>query len=241
MQNKFFCVSVSALLTAGILSASIAAPAYAKAGNGGGNNSGSSNTSNGGGNNSGSSNTSNGGGNSTNNTPIACSNSNITFGTLAATDCEDPFSGNDTGAGNPLETRLDNGLFSSFVGSNVDWKLLGKSDDANPKFITATNTANGTLTLSNDFSWLGKTFVISLKASNSYSAYLFQNFQGTTLQAMYDTIGVSQNNKGEAQGLSHASIFIANSQQTPPRLPEPASLLGLGLIATGILTVRRQR
>lgn len=227
MKNKFFCISVSALLAAGIVSASIAAPAYAKGSNDNGKNTSSNN----------------GGNNSTTNTPIACSTTDIKFGgTLAATDCKGPYSGNDTGAGDPLETLLDDGLFSSFVDPDVDWSLLGKSDDTTPKFITASNTANGKLTLSNDYSWLGKTFVISLKSSNSYSAYLFQNFQGTTLEAMYNTIGVSQNNKGEAQGLSHASVFIANSPQTPPpRLPEPASLLGLGLIATGILTVRRQR
>jgi hypothetical protein len=166
----------------------------------------------------------------------------IQFGSLVATACKGPFSGNDTGAGDPLQTKLNDDLFDS-VDPDASWSLLGKSDDTNPTFITATDTAEGTLTLGGDLSfWLGKTFVISLKAANSYSAYLFQNFQGNTLQAAYNTIGVSQNGQGNAQGLSHASIFIANLPQTPPpRLPEPASLLGLGLIATGILTVRRQR
>ncbi|MBD2347049.1 PEP-CTERM sorting domain-containing protein [Anabaena subtropica] len=175
---------------------------------------------------------------------VSCSVGNITFGGISATACQGPFSGNDTGSGNPLETQLDGGLFSSVVGSNVDWSLLGKSDDPNQSLITAGSSSNGTLTLGGQLSdWLGKTFVISLKASNSYSAYLFQNFQGTSLQAIYNTIGVSQNGQGKAQGLSHASLFVANLPQTPPptSVPEPASLIGLGLVATGMFKIRRHR
>jgi hypothetical protein len=214
MKLKLSSVSASALLLAGIAATSIAAPAYAQ-----------------------------GGGNKTSDSSVTCNLTDIKFGTLGATACEGAFSGNDTGAGDPLETKLDGGLFSDIVGTGVDWSLLGKSDDTIPKFITATNTSSGSLTLANDFSWIGKTFVISLKAANNYSAYLFENFQGTTLQAAYNTIGVSQNGQGNAQGLSHASVFLANLPQTPPptSVPEPASLLGLGFIATGMLTVRRQR
>jgi hypothetical protein len=214
MKRKLSYISASVLLVTGIASASMAAPAYAK-----------------------------GNGQNTSDTSVVCNITDIKFGSLTATACEGAFSGNDTGAGKPLETLLDGGLFSDFVGTGVDWSLLGKSDDTNPEFITAANTANGTLTIANDFSWLGKTFVISLKASNSYSAYLFQNFQSANLQAIYNTIGVSQNGQGNAQGLSHASVFLANLPQTPPptSVPEPASLVGLGLIVTGMLKIRHQR
>jgi hypothetical protein len=157
-----------------------------------------------------------------------CSVNNVLFQNKTATACAGSFSGNDTGAGNPLLTQLNGGLFN--VGSSVTWSLAGKSDDGSQSGldITAANGANkGTWSLSQSFSSNApsglSTFAISLKASTHYSTYLFQNFDlSKGLTGVFDTIGVSLAGNGKSgKGLSHASLFIAN-YSTPTPAPTPA-------------------
>lgn len=172
---------------------------------------------------------------------VSCSTSNISLGGIDATACAGAFSGNDTGAGNPLETLLDDGLFASSVGT-ADWTLLAKSDEPNTLFTADNGSTTGNWSLSQALS--SNTFVVSLKASNSYSAYLFKDYdfsQGLT--GIFNTIGVSVNNRGNAQALSHASLFVSNiiSNPNPQPVPEPATLLGLGLVASGIVISRRRQ
>lgn len=172
-----------------------------------------------------------------------CNINNITLGTgnVLATACAGAFNGNDTGSGAPLETKLDNGLFASYVGAG-DWSLVGKSDSND---FTAGSASNGNFDLTNIASDLmSGPFVISLKASTKYSAYLFKNYDFVTngWAGLYNTIGVSTNNRGIAQGLSHASVFKLNVVQQPPqvKIPEPATMMGLGVVASAMLIRRRK-
>ncbi|MBD2362492.1 PEP-CTERM sorting domain-containing protein [Anabaena minutissima FACHB-250] len=174
---------------------------------------------------------------------VLCSTTNISLGGVEATACDGATAGNDTGSGN-LETRLDNGLFSDLVGSGVDWTELGKSDNLSNLFIEAANgSTTGSWSLKQALS--SNTFVVSLKASNSYSAYLFKDYdfsQGLT--GIFNTIGVSVNGQGRAQALSHASLFVSDitfGDPDPQSVPEPATLLGLGLAASGMLISRRRQ
>jgi hypothetical protein len=173
---------------------------------------------------------------------LTCNLTDVSIGGINATDCQGPLSGNDTGAGNPLLTALNQGLFD--VGSNVTWDLVGKSDsNQNNNFgFQAQNGSNiGSWSLGEELGSGLNTFVISLKSSTSYSAYLFQDidFSQTGLEGIFNTIGVSLAGNGkQGKDLSHASIFKATYvtiPETPKRVPEPATVIALGFCAMGAL------
>ncbi|MBD2560035.1 MULTISPECIES: PEP-CTERM sorting domain-containing protein [Nostoc] len=213
MKNNFSFISASVLLVSGIACASIAAPVYAAPRGG-------------------------------QTSSAICSLADISLGGVSATACDGPNAGNDTGAQGTLLPELNNGLFSSFVGTGVQWTLAGKSDEPNPFAITAANDFNsGTWGLGTALS--SNTFVVSLKTSTAYTAYLFKDYdfsQGLT--GVFNTIGVALDGSGKAgKDLSHASLFVSNIGKNPPptSVPEPASLLGLGLVASGMVMVRRRR
>ncbi|MBD0386683.1 MAG: PEP-CTERM sorting domain-containing protein [Nostoc sp. C3-bin3] len=173
-----------------------------------------------------------------------CSLSDISLGGVFATACDGPIAGNDTGDKGSLLPNLNNGLFSSFVGTGVEWSLAGKSDDQKPFAITAANDfSSGTWGLGAALS--SNTFVVSLKASDAYTAYLFKDYDFSKgLTGVFNTIGVALDGSGKAgKDLSHASLFVSNIGKNPPptSVPEPASLLGLGLVASGMVMVRRRR
>jgi hypothetical protein len=174
---------------------------------------------------------------------VMCNASNISLGRTAATDCEGPFEGNDTGDKGTLLDDLNNGLFKSSVGSNVTWTLAGKSDESN-LFIQADKNSNiGNWSLKQPLS--SGTFVISLKSSTAYSAYLFKDidFSKTGLEGIFNTIGVALDGSGKAgKALSHASLFVANVPSGPStKVPEPSALMGLGLVLGGMVVARRRK
>ena len=87
-------------------------------------------------------------------------------------------------------------------------------------------------------------FVISLKAGDAFSLYEFDGsaVAGGISSINFDTLGVGFITNGGpkfGQDLSHADLY--GGPNTPPAVPEPASLglLGLGLAGLGL--ARRKR
>ena len=150
-----------------------------------------------------------------------CKTSDAKIGSIIATACKGPMEGNDTGSDAPLLTSLNKGLFSDFVSSSYTWAMAGKSDESDSFGFEADNGASAG-------SWLlnkalpSSTFVLSLKTSTAYSAYLFTNvdFSVTGLKGVFDTIGVALDGSGKAgKALSHASLFYVTNQTPPPPPP----------------------
>lgn len=238
MKTTLSKIIGSTILATGVAVSLMAAPAQAGDIKGGGS------SSTGGG----------GGGNDTGGTLSKCSTSDISLGgslgtLVKATDCDGASSGNDTGSGNPLLTRLQkDGLFAENFTKNqtVTWSDGGKSEEGqtglfgfNAKYDFS--EGNWGFTTKPTFN----TFVVSLKSNDFYSAYLFKDYDWTKgLTGVFNTIGVSTNKQGKAQALSHASLFAANvTTVTPPpvEVPEPATLVGLGLAFGGMLASRRRQ
>jgi len=234
MKNTLFKIIGSTILATGVAVSLMAAPAQAdvKLGNGSG-----------GGGGAGS------GGNDTGGTLSKCSTSDISLGGILgdlvdATACKGAFEGNDTGAQGTLLGKLDAGLFASEFTKNeqVSWSLLAKSDETNNVFNAKNDFNTGDWSFKKPLST--DTFVLSLKSSTAYSAYLFKDYDWTKgLTGIFNTIGVSTN-KGKGQALSHASLFAANvtTVNSPSvEVPEPATLVGLGLAFGGMLASRRRQ
>ncbi len=159
----------------------------------------------------------------------------VTAGGNGYTSCAGSFSGNDTGAGSPLLTALMNGLFDGYSSAEGVWSLFGKSDDQSGN-VVAGSAASGSWSIGGGQSLTGP-FVVSLKGSTFYSAYLFDGDFGDVTGGNFNTLGVAQKSRGGSPGLSHASIFVftPNTPSTPPAtaVPEPFTILGT-MTAAGI-------
>jgi hypothetical protein len=130
--------------------------------------------------------------------------------------------------------------FASFVGAGADFTLVGKSDDANsgPFVANAENATTGTLTFDTPITGM---FVIGLKASDSFSFYLFDGGMSGLTSIDFSTAGVSLNGQGMAQGLSHAALFVLENGPVPG-IPEPQTYaLLLGGLAAMAMVARRRR
>ncbi len=153
--------------------------------------------------------------------------SDVTAGGVEAAQVYGSVQGNDTGASSTFLDDLNGGLFGGYT-----WQLADKSDSASliPGItlnMTGQNQTSGSWSIAGlDNS---SPFVISLKAGNNYSAYFFD--AGSALNGLWNTIGTSVNGGGNAQAISHISLFVASNQfSVEPKaqeVPEPGTLLGL--------------
>lgn len=161
---------------------------------------------------------------------LDCSAGTVTaIGLGASSSCIGSFTGNDAqgdGSG-ALFDQLSTGVFDGIT----DWAFVGKSD-AGAFDVSSGNSG----TWSVDTALTGP-FVLSLKASNSWSAYFFDGSSDpfSVLGGTWSTAGVSVNGNGKAQDLSHATIYraVVKTPEEPTSVPEPSATAALGLVAIG--------
>ena len=163
-----------------------------------------------------------------------CNVADVTAGPVLAnaSACKN-FTGNDTG----FEALINN----AFGLTGNTWNLLGKSDQSDDP-VANINTSGSVQ--SGNWSLIAPTsvnspFVVTLKAGDFFSAYLFQGLANIT-SGTFNVAGVTTTNKkdaGKHADLSHLSVFTskATAIPTPALLP---GLIGLGL---GVLRKRQQQ
>lgn len=106
----------------------------------------------------------------------------------------------------------------------------------------ATNNAVGELEISSgmwDFSSLAASisnpFVLTIKSSNEFAAYLFN--AATLGTGTFTTAGLEPNQNGRDQNISHYSIYTSNISQ----VPVPAALWLFAPALIGLLGLRRRQ
>ena len=158
-----------------------------------------------------------------------CIAGEVVAGGIGFTACRGSFLGNDAQRhGEPLLSQLNSGLFADTVGQST-WTYYGKSDAG---IFMADKSAQGLWTL-RPGEVLNSPFVLSLKASRNFSAYLFTEVNQVT-GGEFTTAGVATNKRGIPQDLSHASIYVTDDDRPVHPVPfEPVSTLGL-LAFTGM-------
>jgi hypothetical protein len=237
MKSKFVQVLFSALLTTGLVYTSLAAPAFAKGGggpnNGGPNNGG---PNNGGPNNGG---PNNGGGSSS----VLCNAGGVTAGATGFFSCAGPIAGNNRGPANSnLLNTLNNGTLSAlgtqyfgtgsqaFDFTQYDWFDSTVSLGLDPSGSAGTS-GNWSINQA-----INGPFAIAVKGGPDYSVYFFDSISQIT-GGGWDTLGITKGNGEAGPGLSHLDIYTTSQVS----VPEPATIIGLGVVAAGMAAARRRR
>ena len=157
-----------------------------------------------------------------------CNVADVTAGPVLAnaSACKN-FTGNDTG----FEALINN----AFGLTGNTWNLLGKSDQSGDPVVAPNGVQSGNWSLLSPTS-VNSPFVVTVKASTFFSAYLFQGLTGVT-SGTFNVAGVTTGNNGQHANLSHLSVFTSE----PTAIPTPALLPGLIGLGLGVLRKRRQQ
>jgi hypothetical protein len=146
-----------------------------------------------------------------------------------ATACSGAWDGNDSNQQADVFAELQ--LLS---GGLTGWSVAGKSDDAGfGPFTSNPMTTAGTLTFDSP---IAGPFAISLKASNQFSLYYYDASHTSVASLLFNTIGSGVNDQGNAQDLSHASLYV-----TPIPEPEIFAMMMAGLGLMGFIARRRKQ
>lgn len=147
-------------------------------------------------------------------------------GELETNSTDWPFNNDVTGSGNPLRDRLNN-LF----GTSYNWSLVRKDEQAGNQgtFDGFSSAQSGNWSVSPS---INGPFAISLKASNGFAVYLFDNITQAVTSGIWSTAGI-RNSGGNQPNLSHISLFTAPATA----VPEPITMLGIGvgIVGGGVL------
>lgn len=141
----------------------------------------------------------------------SCAVSAVKIGDLAASACGGSFAGNDSGANSIATDLFEGGLFSEF-GVTEAWELVGKSDDGDDG-VTASGGGSGSWTI--DFGGaVVDTFVISLKAGNAFSVFLFTDLDpaATAYTGTFDTLLAGLTGEGDLKSSEALSTAKAERE-----------------------------
>jgi|TARA_R110002095_G_scaffold185271_2_gene162537 hypothetical protein len=162
-----------------------------------------------------------------------CAVTDVTVEGSASDVCAGPIAGNDS-------ADVINAAFGA--DESVIWTLADKSDEAGTN-ITVPEATSG------DWTYTGPTisspFVIVLKGSTNYSAYLFKTL-GDLVNGDEGTFLISfLNNGGQTPELSHMSIYTTDSDIPDTSIfgnpvPLPAALWLFGPALLGFMGLRKK-
>lgn len=162
----------------------------------------------------------------------SCNKNDVTAEDTSSAMCLD-YSGNQDGADYKSSINTDFGLSNT-----IKWDGTIHSDDGTLSTTDTTWTYSGTLSAP---------FVIILKATNAFTAYLF-DAPDVANDGTYE-VSIT-NKKGIAHDLSHMTIYTTTSGQAPgidifgeqiPAVPLPAALWLFGPALLGFIGFRRKK
>ena len=131
-----------------------------------------------------------------------------------------------------------------------DWTFLGKDDGAGTSFFTVNGIDSTSGNIVFDVAAIeeeyGPTFThnydiaVSFKAAQNFSIYKWgAGLKTDTIDWTTDGTATNQNNDNP-RDLSHASVYFRLKDKVK-RVPEPTSLLAIGLIGGGMFLSRRRQ